>query len=117
MQSQKYNRVAYVRMYLNRSGFHLTGTDLRVFSAMGDRVAAFISAELNPARLREQFFLQKVLTAVCASLEYPDNVENKADRIPTATLALLQGLMAGDASDDDRLRIRAAMDTIEKETQ
>ncbi|HVW84713.1 MAG TPA: hypothetical protein VHB50_08525 [Bryobacteraceae bacterium] len=117
MQSQEHNRIAYVRMYLNRPGFHLTGTDLRVFSAMGDRVAASISAELNPAKLREQFFLQKVLAAVCASLECPDNVESKADRIPIATRALLRDLMADAGSNDERSRIRAAMDTIEKETQ
>ena len=117
MENQNPDRAEYVRRYLERPGFHLSGTDIRVFSAMGDSAGAAVLASLDPARLGEKFFLQKVLAAACVWLEHPEAAESHADRVPSATRVLLLSLMADAGSDEQRSRIRAAMDSLERATQ
>jgi hypothetical protein len=110
--SDIYN-LAYVRSYLERPALLITGQDLRVFSQMGDRVAAAILKVLFPNRPVDETMEGKILAAVHASLNFSSALEN-CDRIPGVTFCLLRHLMATTKSEEHRHSISELMEAIRK---
>jgi hypothetical protein len=98
--SDVYN-LAYVKSYLERPGLLITGQDLRVFSQMGDRVAAAILKVLFPNLPVDEAMENKILAAIHASLNFSSVLEN-CDRIPGVTLCLLGHIMATTESQEHR---------------
>lgn len=101
----------HVKAYFDRPSFFMSGLDLRVFSLMGDRVAAAILRILPLDRRVNDQQLTKILAAVHASLEYPEDVDSELDRHPDSTLSLLEEL-AGAAVGEQKDRIRSAIEAI-----
>ncbi len=79
---------------------------------MGDRVAADISATLDPSKLGDELLLQKILAALSHSLAHPAAIEDLNDRHPVATLSLLRVLISSAQSAEYRLRIQSAIDSV-----
>ena len=103
----------YIRNYLRRPHFLLTGTDLRVFSAMGDRFARHISATMELSRPLGDPQLQAILAAVYASVEYPQDVRQEEDREPSESVRLLKVLLTS-ASSDQKTSIETTLRKIKK---
>jgi hypothetical protein len=102
--------IEYLRRYLSRPGFHIKGTDLRVFSAMGDRVAGGLIELIGT---RDQFSdveLQMILAAVKASLEYPEDIQFERDRRPEASVRLLERLLGGTVVENRATIVRRALE-------
>jgi hypothetical protein len=108
--SDIYN-LAYVRSYLERPAILITGQDLRVFSQMGDRVAAAILKVLFPNRPVDQTMEGKILAAVHASLNFSSTLEN-SDRILGVTFCLLRQMMSTTESQEHRDTISKLVELI-----
>lgn len=106
------DQIEYLRNYLARPCFIFSGTDLKVFSRMGDRVADSISRILDPSEALDNTELKKVLAAVSASLEYPDDIANDAGRIPGATQRLLRTRLMLSKCPEQHARIQAAIEKM-----
>jgi hypothetical protein len=110
--SDIYN-LAYVRSYLERPAFLLTGQDLRVFSQMGDRVAAAILKVLFPNWPSDETMERRILAAVHASLNFSSALEN-SDRIPGVTFCLLRHMMATTEFQEHRDSISKLVESIRR---
>lgn len=104
--------VGYVKEYLARPHFLLTGLDLRVFSKMGDSVAIAVLRVLFPDQAMDDLKLKKILAAVCAAMEHPSDIAEVPDRTPAITLCLLKSLAAEAKSQSHRDSVKAAMERI-----
>jgi hypothetical protein len=100
---------AYIKHFLALPVFLLTGTDLKVFSHLGDRVAGSIARVTSINGPMSDDMLQRVLLAVKASLKYATGITR-----PTQSIQLLETLLNATNSDLQRGAIAAAIQELKK---
>lgn len=111
---QQFDEFEYVRKYLKRPAFLLTGIDLKTFSKMGDRVAVYVLKFLYSNQEARKAELEKILSAVRAAFEYPSDIDRESDQLPAVTFCLLEHLIAHAESPEKQALVRSAMDMISK---
>ena len=104
----------YVRSYLARPMFLMTGGDLRVFSMLGDRTAVGLIKALYPDWQLDVLLLQKIVNAMGAALEYPAHIERVSDRVPAVTDCLLQVLMEKARTPEEKEMVQSAAEMVRR---
>jgi len=100
---------ALIKHFLALPVFLLTGTDLKVFSQLGDRVADSIARIILIDDPMSDDMLQRVLLAVKASLKYTTDIARPIDRQPVRSIRLLEALLNATNSNQQRGSIAAVI--------
>ncbi|SRR5229473_835906 len=109
---QDFYNLDYIKQFLDVPGYRVHGVDLRVFSVMGDRIAAALLKALYPITQVDEGKLKKILAAVSAAFGDLNSIDNYPDRIPAVTLCLLETLIARAKSSQQKDWIRSVMDEV-----
>ena len=87
-------RLTQVRAYLDFPIVVLAGYHVKLFSRMGDMLAAAIIKSLDRERLSDGDYLLRIVCALGAAFYAPDGIPVTADRRPEVTLVFLEWLSA-----------------------
>jgi len=110
-----YYRLDAIRHFLTETGFVLRGLDIGMFQAMGDRAAVSLIKIFYPVMDLKSVPLKRVLAALSLAFNDIGKIEIAEDRIPAASLTLLELLLRHAMSDEDRQAINETRTRIEQE--
>ena len=86
-------QLAAVRSYLLRDFFMLTGTLLKTFGRLGDRLAASVLMCVDWAQLSDPEMAKRIAIALSAAFAESEGKSCRADRVPALSINLLERLL------------------------
>jgi hypothetical protein len=101
-----------IKSWLERPGYSLSGTQLKLFSTAGDRVAVAALRALYPLRQLDDVRLGKILAAVSNAFQYPEMIQSEMDRVPAVTMCVLEMLANHVSLSEQKKNVQLVMDEI-----
>jgi hypothetical protein len=107
--------VDFVKQYLDLPTAVITGTHVKVFAMLGDSVSVCIIKALYPSRGPDALRLTKILTAISTAFQYRNVAQNVTDRLPAVSLWLLETLLTGPYSPEQKDSIRVVIERLKND--